>query len=158
MKKIILFTFVLLLLIPLMGYAGDRSFKGLFVEPEKKMAEPAPPPTLRSIFNASLPINLTGDTMFRARAASVDMGVGIDLASYKDLVFLRAEVTEALDPNEVFAGAGITINIPALVSMITDATWKATYINPSIGVIPGWDFKEKRFDCGILLSIIQVEF
>jgi len=156
MKKLCLFVLVLFLLIPLMGYAGDRSFSGLFIGPEKKAVEPAP--VLRNIFAASLPINLTGDTMFRARAGSIDLGIGIDLASYKDLVFLRAEVTESLDPNEIFAGAGLTVNIPSLVNMLTGASWKATYINPSIGVIPGWDFKEKRFDCGILLSILQVEF
>jgi hypothetical protein len=42
--------------------------------------------------------------------------------------------------------------------MIPGANWNATYINPSIGVIPGYDFKEGRFDCGILLSIIKVVF
>lgn len=104
----------------------------------------------------TLPIILNGDTLYRIRGGSFDGGLGIDLATYKGLVTLRAEASQSIEGSP-FSGVGLTVNIPALVNMV-GANWQAGAINPSIGIVPGYDFGQKRFDVGIVLSIISIAF
>jgi len=105
---------------------------------------------------STLPINLNGDTLYRVRGGSFDGGLGIDLASYKGLVTLRAEASQSVEGSP-FSGIGLMLNIPALVNMI-GANWQAGAINPSIGIVPGYDFGQKRVDVGVVLSVISVTF
>jgi len=135
---------------------GQRPFTGLFVAEETKKLEAAPP--MRMLLDGSLPINLSGDTLYRVRAGSIDAGIGIDLASYKDLCVLRAEASQSAEGEGSFAGVGLFVNVPTLINMITGASWNASYFNPSIGIVPGYDFKGSQFDAGIVLSIVQVTF
>jgi len=138
------------------GVAQERPFTGLFVSKEVKKME-TPPRTTRMLLDGSLPINLSGDTLYRVSSGSLDAGVGIDLASYKELIVCRAEASQSTSGDGQFVGAGIFVNIPTLVNMI-GANWNASYINPSIGVVPGYDFDGHKYDTGIVLSIIQVTF
>lgn len=138
-----------------MALAQQRPFTGLFVAEETKKLDTAP---MKMLFDGSLPINLSGDTIYRVRAGSIDAGVGIDLASYKDLCVLRAEASQSTEGEGSFAGVGLFVNVPTLINMITGASWNASYFNPSIGIVPGYDFKDNKFDAGIVLSIIQVNF
>jgi hypothetical protein len=160
MKKLILLI-VCLVFVSSMAYAqAPRNFKGLFIAPEaakKAQAAAFAAQPLMTVFD-SLPINLTGDTLYRVSADSVDVGLGIDLASYKGLFTLRAEASQSAGGEGQFAGAGIFVNIPTLLNMIPGMNWNASYINPSIGVIPGFDFTNHKYDTGLVLSIIQITF
>jgi hypothetical protein len=108
------------------------------------------------ILTGTLPITLNGDTLYRIKGGSFDGGLGIDLGSYKSLVILRAETSQST-AGSPFVGIGLMFNIPSLMNAI-GANWQAGAINPSIGIIPGYDFGQKRFDAGIVLSIISINF
>lgn len=109
------------------------------------------------VLTSGLPINLTGDTLYRIRGGTIDGAIGMDLAIYKGLVTLRAEISQTTTGSP-FAGAGLMVNIPTLVNKISGANWTATFINPSIGIVPGYDFGTKQFDAGVVLSIINIKF
>jgi hypothetical protein len=157
MKKLLCVMIVSLFLMSSIALAQERPFTGLFVAKEvPKKAEPVR--STRLLLDGSLPINLSGDTLYRFSAGSIDAGVGIDLASYKDLVILRAEASQSTAGEGQFMGVGFFVNIPKLINMISGANWNAAYINPSIGVVPGYDFGNSKYDTGIVLSIIQVTF
>lgn len=104
----------------------------------------------------TLSINLNGDTLYRIRGNSFDGGLGIDLANYKGFVTLRAELSQSTEGSP-FSGVGFMLNIPSLLNML-GTSWQAGAINPSIGIVPGYDFGQKRFDIGVVLSIISVTF
>jgi hypothetical protein len=160
MKKVILLIVCLVFMSSMAFAQAPRNFKGLFIaSPESKKLMQASFATspLQTVFD-NLPINLTGDTMYRINASSFDIAFGIDLASYKGLVTLRAEGSQSTEGLGQFAGAGLFLNIPTLLNMIPGVSWNASYINPSIGIVPGFDFNEHRYDTGIVLSIIQVTF
>lgn len=155
MKKFIIILIALMFLATSAQAGGF--WKGLFVkEGEPLKAEPAP--AFNTILGG-LPFNLEGDTIYLIDGESFGAGVGVDIATYKGLLTLRGEVTStnAADTS-IFAGTGLMLNIPTLLSLIPGVTWNASYINPSIGVVPGWDFGSDKFDVGVVLSIIQVTF
>lgn len=103
-----------------------------------------------------LPIQLNGDTLYRIRGNQWDAAVGIDLASWKNLITLRAELSQSVEGNP-FSGVGLFVNIPTLVNKIAGSRWEAGAINPSVGVVPGvaWG---NGFDVAVVLSIISVTF
>ena len=153
MKKIACFV-VCMVLMAGAAFAQERPFKGVFVAPDTKKAVQ---PAARLLFDGTLPFNLSGDTMYRLSAGSFDAGVGIDLASYKNLVVLRGEATQSTEGKGTFVGAGLFVNIPTMLNLL-GANWIASYVNPSIGIVPGYDFDNHRYATGIVLSIIQVNF
>ena len=154
-------VFACLLFLASSAYGQDaRPFKGLFIAPEatakaKAAAFAAQP--LMTVFD-NLPFNLAGDTLYRINVHSIDVGIGIDLASYKGILTLRAEASQSTEGEGQFAGAGLFVNIPMLLNMIPGVSWNASYINPSIGVVPGYDFRNNKYDTALVLSIIQVNF
>lgn len=151
MKRILIILMALLFASSVYG----ADWKGLFIKDEPLKAEPAP--AFNTILGG-LPFNLEGDTIYLIDGKSFGAGVGIDLASYKGVVTLRGELTSTTtETTSTFAGAGLMVNIPQLFTMM-GATWNASYINPSIGVVPGWDFGANKFDVGVVLSILKVEF
>lgn len=142
---------------------AQGNFKDIFFKSSEevnalKKAE-AEAPAIRTLFSDTLPlpINLTGDTIYLARAGTWGAGIGMDFASWKGVLTLRAEAS-ASDVEGGFLGVGVFLNIPKLVSLISDTEWNAAYFNPSIGVVPGFDFGLNQVDVGLVLSIIQVTF
>ena len=108
---------------------------------------------------SGLPFNLSGDPAYRIKAKTWGGGVGMDLATWQFLTF-RAEASQS-GTGGVFAGAGLFVNLPTLLNVSLGkqgATWVAQAINPSIGIVPGYDFQAQRYDTEIVLSIIQVTF
>jgi hypothetical protein len=160
MRKTIFFIIALVFLSSVAFAQSPRDFKKLFVTDQptvkQKKADAVAQP-LTTVFD-KLPVNLTGDTLYRINAGSFDVGFGIDLASYKSLFSLRAEASFSTEGEGQFMGAGIFVNIPMLFNMIPGVNWNASYINPSIGIVPGYDFEKHKYDTGIVLSIIQVTF
>lgn len=139
------------------------TFRDIFVKsPEEVKAlakTESEAPALRTIFDATsaLPINLTGDTIYLYKSKTWGIGAGMDFASWKGILTLRAEAS-ASDMDAAFVGVGVFLNIPKLFSLISDVQWNAAYINPSIGVVPGFDFGKNQADLGLVLSLIQVSF
>lgn len=162
MKKLSLLVMVILavFLMASLTFAqaeSPRPFSGLFIKKADtpKLKDATPSADLLTL-TSGLPFNLSGDTLYRARAGSFDFATGIDLATYKNFLILRAELSQSTT-GAPFAGVGLNLNVPTLMNMI-GMNWTATYINPSVGVIPGYDFTNSRFDVGILVSIVQVTF
>src|SRR4030043_632902 len=152
MKKFIIILLAMVFMSS-MVYAGD--WKGLFIKKDDPTMKQVVPPDFNTILG-SLPFNLNGDTVYLTSNDSFGAGVGLDLATYKGLITLRAE-TLGTTTSDVFAGVGLMLNVPTLFTML-GAEWNASYINPSIGVVPGYNFGTKKGDVGIVLSIIQVTF
>jgi len=123
---------------------------------------PAPTPTTGNTVStilSGLPFNLSGDPAYRIKAKTWGGGVGIDLATWQFLT-LRAEASQS-GTGGVFAGAGLFVNLPTLLNVglgKQGATWAAQAINPSIGIVPGYDFEARRFDAEVVLSVVQVNF
>ena len=127
---------------------------------------PAPTPTPTpspggnvSTILSGLPFNLSGDPAYRIKAKTWGGGAGMDLASWQFLTF-RAEASQS-GTGGVFAGAGLFVNLPTLLNVglgKQGATWTAQAINPSIGIVPGYDFQAQRYDAEIVLSLIQLNF
>jgi len=160
MKKTILFIIMLVFLSSIAFAQNPRDFKKLFITDQptlKQKKVDAISNPLTTVFD-KLPINLTGDTLYRINAKSFDVGFGIDLASYKNLITFRTEASFSTEGEGQFMGAGLFMNIPMLLNMIPGMNWNASYINPSIGIVPGYDFQKHKYDTGIVLSIVQVTF
>ncbi len=161
MINVLLVMFVVLLIAS--SAFAQGSFRDIFIKSPQEVKTEAltesEAPALRTILGATspLPINLTGDTIYLCKSGTWGVGAGMDLASWKGVVTLRPEIS-ASDTDASFVGAGVFLNIPKLFSMISGVTWNASYINPSLGIVPGYDFGKNQPDVGIVLSIVQVTF
>ena len=101
--------------------------------------------------------NLQGDTAYLVVANEFAVGVGIDIASiYEGMITVRAE---ALTPQSgaLVVGAGIMANVPKVINKL-GGSWISSTINPSVGVVPVYDFNNKVFDVGIVLAVINIKF
>lgn len=154
MKKILLLVFCMLL-VSSMAFAQTKH--GLFVSSGK----PRLAPTLESVFD-TLPFNLNGDTLYSPKTGSFDVGVGMDLISFKGFLNIRAEAAGSVNDALGFVGVGPMINVPALVNLIPGAAWVPGLLNPSIGVVVGGNFGGNSGKTGadyrIVLSILNVQF
>ena len=109
---------------------------------------------LSTVFG-NTPLNLTGDTIWLGRSNQFVVGIGMDVITYKGIFNFRVEAAQGTEAN-TFMGAGPLINIPSLLNLIPGTTWNAKVINPSIGILGGYDFNKRRGEWGVLLSIIQL--
>jgi hypothetical protein len=113
--------------------------------------------TLGGVLGESLPFQLNGDSLYQIRSGTFAGGVGVDVASWKGILTFRGEMAQGVEGSP-FMGAGIFVNIPTLLNTIAGVNWQAGAINPSVGIVPGYDFTNSRFDAAIVLSIISVTF
>jgi hypothetical protein len=113
--------------------------------------------TLGGLIGEGIPIQLDGDSLYIVRNNTFAGGIGLDLATYQGLVSLRGEIAQGGEGSP-FVGVGAFVNIPKLLNLIPGMSWQAGAINPSIGVVPGFDFTQERFDWAIVLSIISIAF
>ena len=107
-------------------------------------------------------INLQGDTTYLFKAGTMAPGIGSDIASmYKGLLTLRVEaiaVPATINtPSRNMFGIGPMVNVPKLISRM-GGEWQAKVVNPSIGVMPLYDFNNKTYDVGLVVSIIRIDF
>lgn len=122
----------------------------------------APAPTADDALKIFPSLNLQGDTAYLITKKSLAVGVGVDLATiYDGMITLRAEAIvpeKAADAETTtMFGIGPMLNIPKLITR-AGGEWTAKIFNPSIGVMPFYDFRTKAYDVGVVVSIIRVEF
>jgi len=106
--------------------------------------------------------NLQGDTAYLVKARTLAAGVGTDIASmYNGMITLRIEAVATPATSDAgsgtFVGAGPMINIPKLITRF-GGQWQANVINPSVGVMPLYDFNNKVVEAGIVVSVIRITF
>lgn len=108
-------------------------------------------------------INASGDFGYLRNMGWVG-GIGTDVVSYKDnLITLRAQALWATsstvrDMNNVFLGAGLMFDIIQIVAK-TKGEWKLIgVLQPRIGSSVGYDIGNRRFDYGVILQAVKVEF
>lgn len=107
-------------------------------------------------------INLQGDTAYLFRAKTLAVGVGSDIATlYNGVVTLRLEAITAPASADLggstLIGTGAMVNLPKLITRL-GGQWQAKVINPSVGVMPLYDFRNSKYDVGLVVSVIRIDF
>lgn len=109
-------------------------------------------------FNWS-PINVEGDTIYLPSQGSFGVGIGSNLATFKDTVELRGMLVSSVDKVDVnMAGIGIGVNLPNIIAKLGGA-WLLDNLNTSIGVTGLTNLNGKaHIQPAIYLTVVSVSY
>jgi hypothetical protein len=141
MKLLLSILIALMMLLPITVWAADT-------------------PTSADVFKLFPNLNVQGDTAYFMSSGKFAFGIGSDMATYDNgLASLRIEVLkESITDKEAYLiGTALMVNLPKFLQK-TGGVWAASVINPSLGPIVGYDFKNKKVEFGLLVTIIKLEF
>lgn len=104
-------------------------------------------------------LNLGGDTLYLTDTGTLAVGIGSDIASFYDLVTIRAEYVAPVEENDYHrVGLGVGANIPKLVETL-GGQWIQKNINSTVGVMGLTNLDGKvNPELGLYVTILNVEF
>ena len=80
------------------------------------------------------PLNVEGDTVFMLETGTFGVGVGSNVATYKDMIELRGMLVSSVDKIDVNKiGFGIGVNIPNIIKEL-GGTWLVDNVNATLGI------------------------
>lgn len=105
------------------------------------------------------PFNLQGDTVYLPSQGAFGVGVGSNIATFKDTVELRGMVVSSVDKVDAnMAGVGIGVNLPKVIAKL-GGTWLLDNINTSIGITGLANLNGKaQIQPAIYLTVVSVSY
>lgn len=105
------------------------------------------------------PLNMEGDTIYLPSQGAFGVGIGSNIATFKDTVELRGMVVSSVDKVDVnMAGIGIGINLPKVITKL-GGTWLLDNINTSIGITGLANLNGKaQIQPAIYLTVVSMSY